>query len=378
MAIRPTRPNLGRMTETREPDESTAPRRGLNRRQWALAGAGLLLALPGGAARAQGAGVTRPPVLPPKLVDTRIVIAVDHRFALSHLPLTVAEQLHFFREEGLDVELREFPDEAQAMAAVQARAAHVLCGSLAPLLQPAARSQGWQSFVVQGRAPQLALGVSARSLAGFKSTADLRGRRVGLRANDPLGLQLLQALLQRDGVRLDELQLQPFPDAGAALQAMRFGPLDALCHTDPLITQMEQQGELRVVADTRNLRGTTEVFGGPLPVGCLSAPGEFIAQFPRIAQALTDALVHALKWLQTAGPSDLIKTVPESHFQGDRALYLSTVERSREAWTADGLMPRGGPETALRAAALKPMAPAELARCFTNGFASKAKERFRA
>lgn len=366
------------MTDTREPHEPAAPWPRLDRRRWALGAAGLLLGGLGGAAGAQTAAPPRPPALPPKLVDTRIVIAVDHRLALSHLPLTIAEQLNFFREEGLDVELREFPDEAQAIAAVHGRAAHVLCASFAPLLLPPARSQGWQSFVVQARAPQLALGVSARSLAGFKSAADLRGRRVGLRVNDPIGRQLLQALLQRDGMRLDELQLQPLADAGAALQAMRFGPLDAICHPDPLITQMEQQGELRVVADTRNLRGTNEVFGGPLPVGCLSAPGEFIAQYPRIAQALTDAVVHALKWLQTAGPSDLIKTVPESHFQGDRALYLATVERSREAWTADGLMPRGGPETAQRAAVLRPMAPADIARCFTNGFASKAKERFRA
>ena len=38
---------------------------------------------------------------------------------------------------------------------------------------------------------------------------------------------------------------------------------------------------------------------------------------------MVDAMVHALKWLQTAGPSDIIKTVPESYFLGDRALYLA-------------------------------------------------------
>jgi len=45
-------------------------------------------------------------------------------------------------------------------------------------------------------------------------------------------------------------------------------------------------------------------------------------------------MVHALKWLQTAGPSDLIKTVPENHFQGDRALYLAAFERAPDVWSA--------------------------------------------
>lgn len=353
----------------------------LNRRQWSAACAGLVLGAAGPLARAQATPAATPPratALPPKLVETRIVIALDHRVALSNLPLTVAEQLHYFREEGLDVELRDFADAQQALAAVHARAAHVWCGAFGQLLSPPLRSQGWQSFVVQARAPQVALGVSAKALPGFRGAADLRGRRVGVRANDPMCLQLLQAVLQRDGVRADELQVLPQASPLQALQALRYGQLDALSHTDPVITQLEQQGELRVVADTRNLKGTTETFGGPVPVGCLSATAEFIEQFPRVTQALTDAMVHALKWLQTAGPSDLIKTVPEGHFQGDRALYLAAVERSREAWSPDGLMPRGGPETAARMAGLRPAAPADLTRSYTNAFAAKAKERFRA
>ena len=90
---------------------------------------------------------------------------------------------------------------------------------------------------------------------------------------------------------------------------------------EPGLEELLQQG-LR----QGRLRGTTDVFGGPLPSGCLSAPGEFLTQFPRLTQALSDAMVHALKWLQTAGPSDIIKAVPERYFQGDRSLYLAASE----------------------------------------------------
>lgn len=337
------------------------------------------LALAAGAGPAGATQPTpRPAPWPPKLVDTRIVIALEPRTGLGNLPLTVAEQRHFFREEGLDVELREFPDLGQALAAVQAKAAHVACVPFAQLIAPPAHALGWQSFVVQGRAPQVVLGVSHKTVPGFRGPADLRGRRIGLHAKDPLARSVLTAFLQREQVREDEVQVLHQPSPGAALLAFRGGQLDALCHADPMMTLLEQLGELRVAVDTRSLGGTTEVFGGPVPVGCLSAPAEFLAQYPRVTQALTDAVVHALKWLQTAGPSDLIKTVPESHFQGDRAIYLATVERSRDAWTADGLMPRGGPEAMNRVGEGTLLAPAEVARHFTNAFAQKAKARFRA
>jgi NitT/TauT family transport system substrate-binding protein len=93
-------------------------------------------------------------------------------------------------------------------------------------------------------------------------------------------------------------------------------------------------------------------------------------------------MVHALKWLQTAGPSDIIKTVPEPYFQGNRALYLSAFSRAREAWAPDGVMPDRGPDTAARVwAQFNDTAlwqRMDLARTFTNAFAIKAKAKFRA
>mgnify|MGYP006203206331 CR=1 FL=1 len=236
--------------------------------------------------------------------------------------------------------------------------------------------------MVQGRAPQVVLGASIKTLNSFSNAADLRGRRIGMRANDHACQQVLRLVTGRAGLRDDDVQVLMQPNPQAALQAFRNGQIDALCFTDPTITQLEQLGELRVVADTRSLRGTNDVFGGPMPSVCLGAPIDFIAQFPRLCQAVSDAMVHALKWLQTAGVSDIIRAVPESHFQGDRALYLAAFERMRESWTPDGLMPSEGPLIALRAMAMGDDAalpePQELQRSYTNDFARRSKARFRA
>jgi hypothetical protein len=50
-----------------------------------------------------------------------------------------------------------------------------------------------------------------------------------------------------------------------------------------------------------------------MPAGCLYAPDhDFVQKHPNTCQALATAIVQGLKWMQTAGPSDIIKTVPEA------------------------------------------------------------------
>jgi NitT/TauT family transport system substrate-binding protein len=107
-----------------------------------------------------------------------------------------------------------------------------------------------------------------------------------------------------------------------------------------------------------------------------------VQRHPRTCQAIANAVVHGLKWLQTAGPGDIIKTVPEAYLLGDRALYLSAFDKMREAISVDGLVPAQGPKTAL--AALSSFDPSiqadriDLDRTYTNRFAQRAKDRFHA
>ena len=95
------------------------------------------------------------------------------------------------------------------------------------------------------------------------------------------------------------------------------------------MTMLEQKGDVRIIADTRSLqglaRGVRRRHAVHLPV---CAGPDYVQNHPNTVQALTNAVVHALKWLQTAGPSDLIKAVPESYLLGDRACTWRRSARS--------------------------------------------------
>ncbi|MDB5730621.1 MAG: hypothetical protein JWQ03_516 [Variovorax sp.] len=317
-----------------------------------------------------------------KLEKTRISIAVGGKAAFYYLPLTIAEQLGYFKTEGLDVEISDFAGGARALQAVVGGSADVCSGAYEHTINMQAKNQLFQAFVLQGRAPQIAVGVSTRNMPGYSSIADLRGKKIGVSAPGSSTNMVANLVLSRGGLKAADVSFIGVGVSAGALTALRSGQIDAISNTDPVMTMLEQKGDIKIISDTRTLKGTQEVFGGPMPAGCLYAPIDFVRKNPNTCQALANAIVRTLKWLQTAGPGDILKTVPESYLLGDRALYLASFEKVRESISPDGVVMADGPRTALNAIAsfdssVKPE-KIDLTKTFTNDFARRAKERFKA
>lgn len=321
----------------------------------------------------------------PSSAPERITLAIGARsvFAFRHLPLTIAEQLDFFTAEGLDVTLQPYASDALALQAMHAGAADVCALDFEQLLrQPSVGSDAIAArcFVVQGRAAQVALGVSLRALPRFKNLVDLRGRKVGVCALNTQSHTVACLALAQAGMAPEEVTFVAVGEGAPAAAALRSGRVQALCHGDPLMTQLEQQGDVRIVGDARTLSGAQALFGGTVPSGCLVAPTVFLQKRAPQAQALANAVVHALKWLQTAGPADLVKVLPAHSWGQARSIYLAAFARARETLSPDGMMPSNGPTTALRALALAEPDAARInaARTFTSEFSYKAKRKFSA
>ncbi|HSW20464.1 MAG TPA: ABC transporter substrate-binding protein [Ramlibacter sp.] len=344
----------------------------ISRRAFAQAGVGIAaaIALPG--LRAQG----------PRLEKPRLTMAVGGKSAFHCLPLIVAEQLGYFRSEGLELEIVDAQVGAMVLDAVSMGAADFACGAFEHTIVLQGRGQFYQSVVLLGRAPQIALGVSARALPNYRAIADLRGRRIGVSSPGSSTSMVASMVLARAGVSPADVSFVGVGTAANALTALRSGQIDAMSNIDPVMTMLEQRGEVRIITDTRTLKGTQEVFGGPMPAACVYASQDFVQKHPATCQAVANGVVHALKWLQTAGPGDLIKAVPEAYLLGDRALYLASFAKGREGMSPDGLMAEDGARTALRALGSFDSGvrtdTIQVGRTFTNDFARRAKDKFRA
>jgi len=311
---------------------------------------------------------------------SKLTIAVGGKNLFYYLPLTIAEQLGYFKAEGLEVEIPDFAGGSKALQALVGGSADVVSGAYEHTINMQAKNQPITSIVLQGRAPQIVLAVSNKTMPDYKSLADLKGKKIGVTAPGSSTSMMAAYVLAKAGIKASDVSFIGVGAAAGAITAIKSGQVDAMCNLDPVITMLEREQLIKIVADTRTLKDTQAVYGGPMPAAVLYAPAKFVRDNPATCQALTNAMVRALRWLGKAGPSDIVKTVPESYLLGDRALYLAAWERVREAISPDGLMPEAGPPTALRM--LQTFEPSlqsahiDLAATYTNAFAKKAAAKF--
>jgi len=311
---------------------------------------------------------------------TKLTIAVGGKNLFYYLPLTIAEQLGYFKAEGLDVEIPDFAGGAKALQALVGGSADVVSGAYEHTINMQAKNQPIQSIVLQGRAPQIVLAVSTKTLPNYKSIADLKGKKIGVTAPGSSTAMMATYVLAKAGLKASDVSFIGVGASSGAIAAVKSGQVDAIANLDPVITMLQRDKLIQVVSDTRTLKDTQAVYGGPMPAACLYTPARFVQDNPNTTQALANAMVRALRWLQRAGPSDIVKTVPEAFLLGDRALYLAAWERVREAISPDGLMPEAGPATALRMLqsfedSLKGKS-IDLDKTYTNAFARKAAAKY--
>ena len=314
------------------------------------------------------------------LEKPKLTIAVGGKNLLYYLPLTIAEQLGYFKQEGLDVTIVDFAGGARALQAVVGGSADVVSGAFEHTVNMQFKGQPMRAFVLQGRAPMIVLGVNPKTMPNYKTVADLKGKKIGVTAPGSSTNVMVNFILAKAGLKPADVSIIGVGAGQGAVAAMRAGQIDAISNLDPVITLLARSGDLKIVSDTRIVAESDKVFGGPMPAGCLYAPQPFIDKNPGTTQALTNAMVRANKWIQAAGPGDVIKTVPESYLLGDRAVYIDAFLAAKGALSPDGMIPAAGPETAFRAlASIDPelaKAKLDLNAVYTNDFVKKANAKY--
>jgi sulfonate transport system substrate-binding protein len=113
-----------------------------------------------------------------------------------------------------------------------------------------------------------------------------------------------------------------------------------------MITKLEQDGDIKIVADSRSEAGTRAIFGGSNPAAVLYIKQDFIEKNPNTVQALVNAFYKTLKWLEKATPEQIAATVPEDYYLGDKALYLAAVKANKPVYSITGLIPPAGMQSA--------------------------------
>jgi len=280
----------------------------------------------------------------PELAKVRL--AVGGKPALFYLPLTVVERLGLFREQGLDVEISDFPGGARALQALIGGSADVVTGSFEHTIQMQAKNQPVVGIVQLGRFPGYVLGVLAARAQTYREPKDLKGMKIGITAPGSGTHFMVQYFMVRNGLKTDDASFVGVGASASAVAAVKRGEIDAIVNVDPVIGVLESQNLIKVVADTRTENGTRQIFGGVYPAATLYAQPAFVAKNPRTVQALATAFVRGLTWIASHSADEVAAVMPEEYALGDKALYVQSIKNSLPMYSPDGRFSREGAETA--------------------------------
>jgi len=275
---------------------------------------------------------------------SRVRLAIGGQNQMVYLPTTLARELGFYKENGLDVELQDFQGGAKALQALVGGSADVVSGFYDHTIQMAAEGRELVAFVTMLRFPGLVLATSPQAAGNIQRIEDLKGKIAGVTSAGSSSQMFLTFLLTRHGVPADSVSVTAIGSAATAIAAIEHGKIDAGWMADPSFTLVKRRNPgIRVLADLRDEAGVKEAFGTTTyPGAVLYAPGEWIRANRDTATRLARAIGQTLTWMHTHSAEEISARTPQSLRGEDDALYVEALKNSMPMFSVDGQMTAEG------------------------------------
>ena len=231
----------------------------------------------------------------------QLTLAVGGKTALYYLPLTICERLGYFKEQGLDVTINDFRGGAQSLQALVGGSVDVVTGAYEHTIRMQAKGQDIRAVIELGRFPGIVVGLRKERAASYKSAADLKGMKIGVSAPGSSTNFFVMYLMSKAGLKPADASYIGVGIGPSAVAAIKKGEIDALSNLDPMMTKLEQDGDIKIIADSRTEEGTRAIFGGSNPAAVLYVKQDFIEQEPEHRAGAGQRL---LQDAQVAGEGD--------------------------------------------------------------------------
>lgn len=309
--------------------------------------------------------------------SSKITIMVGGITKMIYLPAKLTEQLGYFKDEGLDVELQSQPAGVDAENELLAGAVQGVVGFYDHSIDLQTKGKEVTAIVVFGQVPGEVELVSTKSAATLKSMADVKGKTLGVTGLGSSTNFLTQYLAAKHGITSSQYSVLPVGADNSFIAAIKQGRIDAGMTTEPTASQLLKTGEASVLVDMRTVDGTVKALGGMYPASSLYVQRAWLDTHKAEAGKLAHAFGKTLKFIKTHSATEIAAKMPKDYQGNDKALYVRALQNSLPMFSPDGKMPAGGPETVLRVlSGFNPNVKGkhiDLSKTYTNEFIAQGK-----
>ncbi|WP_035055523.1 ABC transporter substrate-binding protein [Andreprevotia chitinilytica] len=306
----------------------------------------------------------------------KVTIMVGGYEKQIYLPAKLAEGLGYFKAEGLDVELLNETSGVDAENELLAGAVQAVVGFYDHCVDLQAKGKTVESVVQFADAPGEVEMVSTKH-PEIKSMADVKGKSLGVTGLGSSTNFLTQYLAVKAGVGLSDFTTLPVGAGTTFIAAMQQDKIQAGMTTEPTISRLIKTGDAKILVDLRTMAKTKQALGGTYPAASLYMQTEWVNSHKEITQKLANAFVKTLRFISTHSAAEIAEKMPKDFYAGDKEAYIQALTGSKGMFTADGVMPAGGPETVLTVLAAHSKnvkgKTIDLSKTYTTEFVSKVK-----
>jgi sulfonate transport system substrate-binding protein len=281
----------------------------------------------------------------------RLELGIGGRTLFSYLPLTLAERLGYFRDEGLDVRVDDFQGGSKSIEALVGGSVDIVAGAYENTLFLQAKGIDLKAIALLTDRFGLVFGINKQLAASYKSPKDLKGLKIGVTAPGSAVSNALDIILAKDGLTARDVAVIGVGTGAGAIAAMKSGQIDGLVLSDPAITRLQTDGALVALVDSRTEDGQKYLYGGPNANSSILTRAQFAREHPAIVQAFINALVRTMTWMHKASLDEIVAMIPPEFFAADQELYRRSLAANLDGFTRNGELTLALAETTYRSVA---------------------------
>ena len=283
--------------------------------------------------------------------SAKVTIGIGGQTLLTYLPTTLAQQLGYYKDEGVTVELQDLQGGSKALTAMIGGSTNVTSGYYEHTIQMQAKNQKIKAFVDMGRSSGLVLLVAPKNEGKIKTLADLKGKNVGVTAPGSSTDMFIKYLLAKAGMQTTDAAVSAIGAGSSAVAAMEQGQVDAAVMLEPDVSVLSKRigHDPVILEDVRSADGLKEVFGTDAwPSASLYAKAEWLDANKETAGKLAKAIKRTLDFISGHSGEEIAAKMPENYSGGDKVLYAKVIEDLKKTLSKDGTFTDSGVQAVLK------------------------------
>lgn len=309
---------------------------------------------------------------------TSLKAGVGGQAQIIYMPLTLGDQLGYFKDEGITVEITDLKGGADALKAVVGGSVDFVCGFYEHTIRTQTQGKYIETIALFDTVPGLVLFVNKKHQEA-RTIKDLATLKIGVTSLGSSTDEMVRYLFKQNGLDPAAAQTVAVGSGGPAITALKNDQVQALVTVEPAASTLEQTGDGKVLYDTRTPQGTRDVFGGSWPAGGFYLPADFVKQNPRTTQALARVAVRTLKYISSHSADEIAAHLPAQIFypDGNKDGFVKVLKANLGMFSPDGRMPADGPDNVFKTVKIADpktdWSTVDLKKTYDNSFVGKVK-----